>query len=348
MTPRTVGVVVVNWNGEEFLEPCLTSVLAQEGVTPRPLVLDNGSTDGSLALLREKFPAVPVIERENNYAAANNQGVAESEGDCALLLNTDATLAPGCLATLVGALDTDDDVAGVAPRILGPDGNVQTLGIEESDLFYWRDLGMGGPDPGPGAPREAFGLSGCCVLYRKAAWEAVGGQDEDFHMYYEDVEFGLRLRAAGFRLLLVPDAVCVHEGHGSIRKARTGKDVRGERNRLLVLVRHFPERFAAELARSPWFAQATDPEERTALLALLVERLGGGIEGRDRLLAAFAEGLATLVARAVVAGGGRTLLEERDLWIETLLHEVRRLRLYRLPGRRLKRVEREFLDRRRG
>ena len=77
-----------------------------------------------------------------------------------------------------------------------------------------------------------LGVSGCCALFRVAAWREVGGQDESFHMYYEDVDLALALRDKGWRSLYVPSAHCVHIGHGSIRKAKTWKDELGERNRL--------------------------------------------------------------------------------------------------------------------
>lgn len=344
---RATRIVIVNWNGAEFLPPCLDSVLSQRGVAVRPVVIDNGSSDDSLDVLAQRFADVPVIRHPNNYAAANNRGVREADTDRVMLLNTDATLAPDALATLHDALDAHPDAAGAAPRILGDDGRVQTLGIEpiEGQRFAWRDAGAGQPDEGPGPARQVYGLSGCAVLFDKAAWDRVGGQDERFHMYYEDVDLSLRLRAAGRTLWLVPQARCTHVGHGSISKTRSGKDVLGERNRLFVIAKHFREDLAAELARSPWFAQV-EAEQHPELLDGLCEILGEGDAdaGRAPLLAAFAQGTASLIARDVVAPGGRTLLDERDAWIAAMIRELGRLRLYRLPGKRLKPVERAFLE----
>jgi hypothetical protein len=186
-------------------------------------------------------------------------------------------------------------------------------------------------------------------LFRTQAWRAVGGQDEAFHMYYEDVDLALSLRAAGWRSLYVPAAKCVHEGHGSIRKAKTSKDELGERNRLLVLARHFQDRFAAELVRSPWF-QSAPPEQVRALLPLCAARLG---RGESELLLDLMLALRDAVrghAGELDAKWGEhrnlpKILDEREAWIATLLEEVARLRLWRLPGRRLKPQERAFLDR---
>jgi len=350
-----VQVVVVNWNGCEFLTACLRAVQDQRldgGIDV--VVIDNGSSDGSLELLQREFAAVPVVRASaNNYAAANNLGVGRARGEFALLLNTDATLQPGCLQALVHALRQEPRAAAAAPKIVYPDGRICTTGIEQRADLYWVDRDGGRPDDGrQGPPQEVLGVSGCCALFRTQAWRAVGGQDEAFHMYYEDVDLALSLRAAGFCSLYVPAAKCVHEGHGSIRKAKTSKDELGERNRLLVLARHFKDRFAAELVRSPWF-QSAPPEQVRALLPLCAARLGkGGGEVLLDLMLALRDAVRGHAGELDARWGEHRnlpkILLEREAWIATLLEEVARLRLWRLPGRRLKPQERAFLDRVRG
>jgi len=355
--PRVL-VVVVNWNGREFLGDCIRAVQGQQldgGVGL--LLVDNGSTDGSLELLAQQFPRVEVVRSaQNNYAAANNLGVARAAGDYALLLNTDATLQPGCLQALVKALDAQPRAAAAAPAIVYPDGRVCTTGILERDDLYWvdRDQGRPGGELTAGPPQDVLGVSGCCALFRVAAWRQVGGQDEAFHMYYEDVDLALALRAAGFGALFVPQARCVHVGHGSIRKATTWKDELGERNRLLVLARYYRDRFAAELVRSPWF-QSAPPEQVRALLPLLAQRLGSnaGTGSESALLLDLMLLLRDEVRRHAGELDARwgehrnlpKILHEREAWIAQLLREVARLRIWRLPGRRLKPAEQAFLDR---
>ena len=357
LAPRVLAVVV-NWNGREFLGDCLRSVARQDvhgGI--RAIVLDNGSTDGSLEHLAAEFPDVEVVRTDrNNYARANNQGVARA-GEFALLLNTDATLDDDCAQRLVDALDAEPRAAAAAPKIVFPDGRICTTGIAERDDLYWFDRGQGAHDDGRGGPATpVLGVSGCCALFRASAWREVGGQDEDFHMYYEDVDLALSLRAKGWRSLYVPSARCVHVGHGSIRKAKTWKDELGERNRLLVLAKHFAERFPRELVRSPWF-QSASPEQLRELMPALARRLAGGGEGDlvamllDLVLALRDEVRGYAGELDAKWGEHRNLpkiLSEREGWIATLLEEVRRLRLWRLPGRRLKPDEQRFLDRVRG
>ncbi len=350
-----VTVVVVNWNGREFLGDCLRAVAAAEAEVPLDVVLiDNGSSDGSQDFVKQQFPGVAFVQHEkNDYAAANNLGVARAHGDYALLLNTDATLRPGCLRALVAALDADPKAAAAAPKIVYPDGRLFTTGIEQRSDLYWVDRDQGRPDPGGGgAAQEVLGVSGCCALFRVAAWRAVGGQDEDFHMYYEDVEFALRLSAAGWRSLYVPSAVCEHVGHGSIKKATTWKDELGERNRLLVIARHFPDRLARELARSPWF-QSAAPDRVRELLPKLAARAGRTTENAmlDTMLAlrdAVREQTGELDGKWGVHRNLPKILDEREAWIATLLDEVARLRIWRLPGNRLKPDEKAFRDRVRG
>ena len=356
MTAAAVTVVIVNWNGREFLADCLQSVLEQQGVAGvRPIVIDNGSTDGSLELLAEQFPAVEAIRSEqNNYTAANNRGVGMAEGRFALLLNTDAILQPDCLRELVAALEQNPAAASVTPKIVFPDGRICTTGIEQRDDLYWIDRDGGGADDGDtGAPRSVLGVSGCCALFAVEAWRKVGGQDEAFHMYYEDVDLALTLRSQGFEALYAPAARCVHIGHGSIKKAKTWKDELGERNRLLVLARHFGEQFAAELVRSPWF-QSARPDEVAALLPLCARRLSNTTDAsveqlQLELMMAMRDQVRALTGELDARWGEHRnlpkILTEREEWIGKLLDEVGRLRLWRLPGRRLKPGERAFLDR---
>lgn len=268
-----VQVVIVNWNGEEYLAACLRAVAGQDhdGLID-VLVVDNGSTDGSLALLARDFPHVEVVRSaHNNYAAANNLGVARSKGPYALLLNTDAVVDAAAIRLLVAALEADPGAAAAAPLITYPDGRICTTGIVERGDLRWVDRDQGKRLRAFAGTERTWGVSGCCVLVRTKAWREVGGQDEAFHMYYEDVDLAMRWQQRGWHCLFVPAARCVHEGHGSIRKATVWKDELGERNRLLVLARHRGDRFLRELADSPWVHSA--PRDQVeALLPLLAQR----------------------------------------------------------------------------
>ena len=348
-----VSVVIVNWNGEKLLPACLASVAAQRECGPvETIVVDNLSTDGSLALLERDFAGVRVLKNAvNNYAGANNLGVAASRAPLVLLLNSDAQLEPGSLAILVRALETHENAAGVMPKILYPDGKLYTTGVVETEDLYWLDRDHGAVDDGRRDRGETLlALSGCCALHRKSAWEAVGGLDDDFHMYYEDVEFSLRLRERGYELRYEPQARVRHVGHASIDLVGEGaKDPLGERNRLLVLARHRQDRFARFCVRSPWF-QSASPDEVRWLVDRCAIRLSGS---RADALTELVLGLRDEVRSQVGEIEGRygqhanlpKILAERESWIGMLLREVRRLRIWRLPGKRLKPGEKLFLER---
>lgn len=312
-----VQVVIVNWNGEEYLAACLRAVAAQDHAgTVDVLVVDNGSTDGSLALLARDFPQVEVVRSpRNNYAAANNLGVARSKGPYALLLNTDAVVDASAIRLLVAALDADPRAAAAAPLITYPDGRICTTGIVERPDLRWVDRDQGKRMRAFAGTERVWGVSGCCVLVRTEAWRAVGGQDEAFHMYYEDVDLSLRWARQGWHCLFVPAARCVHEGHGSIRKATVWKDELGERNRLLVLARHRGDCFLRELADSPW-VHAAPRDQVEALLPQLAQRFRADA----------AAGLAEI--RAVLATARRPRWSLRRRW-----RKVRDALAVRFPDR---------------
>jgi small GTP-binding protein len=265
-------------------------------------------------------------------------------------LRTSAALEKAEVAVVV--LDVSEPISEQDVRIIDlvlESGRALVLAFNKWDELLADDARGGEPQP-------VLGVSGCCALFRVAAWREVGGQDESFHMYYEDVDLALALRDKGWRSLYVPSAHCVHIGHGSIRKAKTWKDELGERNRLLVLARWYPERFARELVRSPWF-QSAQPDQVRELMPLLARRLAGGSDGDlvamllDLLLAMRDEVRALAGEMDAKWGEHRNLpkiLGEREDWIATLLQEVARLRVWRLPSRRLKPDEKRFLDRVRG
>ncbi len=348
MTTPRVDIVVASWNGADLLPDCLQSLRAQS-VPHRVVVADNASTDATAALLAREFPAVEHLRRTtNDYVRACNEGVARGRAEFVLLLNNDARLQTGCLELLVGALDAAPGAAGAMPKILDAEGRIWSTGVAEREDLYWVDRGRGtADDAGARAPEPVFGLSGCCMLVRRTDWAAAGGLDQELGMYYEDVEFSLRLREHGRELLYVPAARCTHLGSVSIRRAGGDKDALGERNRLLVLARHRRERFAVECVRSPWFRTADDAALR-AIAPLLAARLGGA-EPWGTLVLGMRDALAEYTA-AVDArwGKGRDLpqlLAQREEWIAKLLREVRRLRFWRWFSGGLKAGEREFLAR---
>lgn len=272
----SVAIVIVNWNGRELLDDCFQAVRAQDYSGAFEIVLvDNGSTDGSVEYVRERHGDVRLVESPvNNYAGANNLGIAATQSDYVVCLNTDTRVAPGWLAALVDALEADSDVAAAGSLVVFEDGRVNSAGIELIEGYAWRDRGFEGRVEDHSVACDAYGLTGCSVLYRREVWEQLGGLDEDFHMYYEDVDLSLRARAAGHRLRFVPTSRVEHAYNASIRKLDEdtqdrAKDVLGERNRLYVIARHFPSVLMEQLVSSRFLLHQPEGDVRLGLERIL-------------------------------------------------------------------------------
>jgi len=250
--PR-VSSFIVNYNGVHWLSRCLESVLALSYPRDRceVVVVDNGSTDESQDMVRARFPDVRwLVNDVNNYCRANNLGVRQANGDLIAFVNSDAWLAPDWLRTLVGALGDDPQLAGVTGKtFLGKGPLLYSTGHEALADDYWRDRGLW-QDDGPRYDRaaEVPGVSGCASLYRRRSLDAVGGMDEAFVMYYEDVDLGIRCRQRGWRFGYVPQAVAYHQFHGTASHELGQFFV--ERNRLLLVAKHAPEGLPGALRSS--------------------------------------------------------------------------------------------------
>jgi GT2 family glycosyltransferase len=218
-----VAVVIPSWNSAELLPRCLDSVAAQ-GEEVEPFVVDNGSGDGTLALLRERDVPHLALPRNVGFAPAVNLGARRSEAEAILVLNADTVLEPGCVAALAAALAADPRLGGVQPRLLqleAGEASVDSARLYSAGQALTRDgraveTGAGEPQrPELLAPREVFGVCGAACLLRRELFEELGGYDERFFAFYEDVDLNVRARIAGWRFGYVPEAVVWHVGNAS-------------------------------------------------------------------------------------------------------------------------------------
>ena len=221
-----VTVVVVTWNALPWLEQCLETVRGRDTI-----IVDHGSTDGTLELVRERFPEVRVIEQENRgMGGGNNTGMRAADGRYFFLLNADAWVVDDGLDKLVAFADAHPEVAVVGPRLVNTDGTLQRSVRGEPTL--WRlateylairklaprsrrlnPLYAGGFDHDE--VMDADWLSGSALLVRREAADTVGLFDEDFFMFSEEVDWMTRFRRAGWKVLFFPDAEVVHVGGAS-------------------------------------------------------------------------------------------------------------------------------------
>lgn len=220
MTRDELYIIVLNWNGEAVIVPCLRSLLGVTEVPLRIIVVDNDSTDDSVAMVRSEFPDIEVIENERNllFAEGNNAGLRralDAGGRYMLLLNNDTEVDSRFASMMLSALQSDSNVGIVGPKILYYD--------DPGRIWY------GGGDFFPllGVPRhqnirridgsftdgrrDTGYVTGCALLVRREVIEDIGLLDPHYIMYCEDVDFCLRARRAGWRCVYEPNAVVWHK-----------------------------------------------------------------------------------------------------------------------------------------
>lgn len=245
--------MIPNWNGEHFLELCLSSLKRQSFEDFETILVDNGSTDGSLGLIARDFPEVGVVSLDENlgFSAAANAGIKASDAELVALLNNDTEQDPGWLEALVRAADSHPDAGSFASKMLDfqdrrmLDGAGDALRL--SGLPY--RLGHGERDRGQfESPEAVFGACGAAALYRRRMLEEIGLFDEDFFAYCEDGDLSFRAHLAGYECRYVPDAVVYHMGSASTGGKRSvTATTLGTRNSLGLLVKNLPLSVAPHL-----------------------------------------------------------------------------------------------------
>jgi GT2 family glycosyltransferase len=237
-TPQ-VNVIIVNWNGRQHLADCLPSLLATRYPNFRIMVLDNGSTDGSMAWLQVTYPGVETVALGRNlgFAAANNAGVRialATSADYAVLLNNDTRVELDWLDALVSVSETDPSIAICQARQRTWEGSQE---IRFRFIPEWVEVEHECvPVTSPGLASLTPFASGCGMLLRCSALRQIGLFDERYFMYVEDVDLTLRAWIGGFRVMDVPEAIVYHRmtGSGSVSKQRM---FWGYRNQLTTLLK---------------------------------------------------------------------------------------------------------------
>jgi N-acetylglucosaminyl-diphospho-decaprenol L-rhamnosyltransferase len=238
MADPSLAAVVVTHNALPWIEPCLESVAGIGTV-----VVDHESSDGTVDVVRERFPSVYLIEQENRGLAAGwNRGIAETRGDYVLLLNSDAWLVGDALERLLAAAESRPDAAVLAPRLINPDGSLQrsvrgfpTLWRLATEYLFLRKLGSSSQALNAfyaggfahDETREVEWVMGACLLIRRAAIEQVGPLDESFFLFSEETDWCYRFVQAGWKTIFFPGAECMHIGGASHGGRLFRENVRG-------------------------------------------------------------------------------------------------------------------------
>jgi N-acetylglucosaminyl-diphospho-decaprenol L-rhamnosyltransferase len=284
-----VAIIIPSWNSADLLPRCLDSLEGQGEF--ELVVVDNGSVDGSVELLRQRGIEPVTLPDNQGFAAAVDLGAARTAAPLVMPLNADTELEPGAIARLVAALADDPGLGGVAPRILQLEG--EGLEVAAARLYSaGMALTVDGRAIETGAgerqsarwlrPREIFGVCGAACLLRRELFTELGGYDESFFSFYEDVDLNVRARVAGWRFEYVPEAVVWHVGNASwmAEAPRPGAwNARlVARNRIATEVRFMP---ASALPRM--LAVEVGSLIRAARQGRLGATLRGKLEGLARL-----------------------------------------------------------------
>jgi len=239
-----VSVVIVNWNGKRYLERCLSSVLDQTYRQFEVILVDNGSTDGSVEFVSRTFPQVRLIENPENmgFAAGSNRAIESANGDYVATLNNDAQADGRWLEELVRPMEADQQVGMCASKMLfyHQPQLINSAGISLDKVGIAWDRKLGEPEADEDSLQEVFGPCAGAALYKRRMLEEVGLFDEDFFCYLEDVDLAWRARLRGWRSLYVPGAKVYHLHSATSGEGSPFKGYFRGRNKVWTIVKNYP------------------------------------------------------------------------------------------------------------
>ncbi|MEX2586622.1 MAG: glycosyltransferase [Actinomycetota bacterium] len=246
--PLDVSVIVLNFNGKQFLDTCLTSLVDQDFPKERfeIVLVDNGSTDGSVDYVREAWPSVRILKLDRNlgFAGGINAGVRFATGEYVALINNDAHAHVDWLKKGLAGFEHSMDVAMVASKILTLDG--KTIDYAGGALsFYGHGFKVGVNEPDEGQydrPGETLFGSGCALFMPRDLFLDTGGFDDDYFAFFEDVDLGWRLWILGYRVLYEPSSIVYHRHHGTADALGAEKErFLLERNALVTILKNYED-----------------------------------------------------------------------------------------------------------
>jgi GT2 family glycosyltransferase len=323
MTPD-VSVVIVSWNGRQHLEHCLPAVAAQQDVSFEIVVVDNGSSDGTVDYVRERFPDVRVVPVPENrgFAAGNNLGARHARGRYLAFLNNDTIADPGWLRALLDGVDQAAGFALTTARIVYMH-DPAVIDSAGDGMLRWGGAFKrlhGAPAHLATDSREVFGVCGAACLMPKTVFDELGGFDEAFFASHEDVDLSYRARLRGYRCRYVAGAIVRHHGSATLGRVTRFSVFQGQRNLewmyfkntpALLLWRTLPGHMVYNAAAAVHFA-------RLGLLGTFVRAKLAAASGLPRMLRQRA---AVQRSRRVAGDAIWPHLEPR--WLGTKLKEKR-------------------------
>jgi len=236
-------IIILNWNGCTFLHACLASIEAERTTEVEVVLVDNGSTDGSEAFVRERYPWVRVLSLGTNrgFAGGNNAGAAGYAGDYLIFLNNDTVVQRGWLTALVSAAERSNAAIATSRLVRSNDPAI----LDSAGDGYLRcggayKIGQGQPAASASLSREVFGACGAAFLIRTDLFHQLGGFDESFFVVYEDVDLSYRARLTGARVIYAADAVVHHAVSAALGRVSVTAVFHGQRNLEWTWIKNTP------------------------------------------------------------------------------------------------------------
>jgi GT2 family glycosyltransferase len=259
-----LSIIIVSWNVRDLLQNCLRSVLAETNLALQVIVVDSASTDGSPEMITELFPQVELVACQENvgFPGGNNLGIARANGRYILLLNPDTIVHGDALAKMVSYLEQNSKVGVVGPQLLNDDGSVQssrrrfpnlrTAFFESTWLQPYAPQGVLDDyfvrDVGDDETAVVEWVMGACLMTRQEIVAQVGGLDEKYFMYSEELDYCRRIHEAGWQVVYYPQAQVTHLSGKSSEQAVTQRHINFNRAKLRYF-RKYHGRLAAGILR---------------------------------------------------------------------------------------------------
>ena len=252
MIPK-VAIVILNWNGTKLLRQFLPSVIEfSKSDSAQIVVADNGSTDDSLAMLRNDFPAIKILDLKQNYGFACGYNVAlkQLDADYFVILNSDVEVTPGWLESPIRLMEAESEIAAVQPKILSyhqkthfeyagaAGGFIDRFGYPfcRGRIFNEVEADIGQYDNS----KDIFWATGACMFVRASLFRQVGGFDADFWAHMEEIDLCWRLKNQGYRIVFTPESTVYHLGGGTLSYDNPTKLFLNFRNNLWLLYKNLP------------------------------------------------------------------------------------------------------------
>ena len=274
----TTAVVILNWNGKKMLERFLPSVTLHSTGDTEVIIADNGSTDDSLAFVREHYPQLRIIELDKNYGFAGgyNRALEQVEADYYVLLNDDVEVTPNWIEPVIAQMEQHPQTAICQPKLLmydqrdtfeyagGAGGFIDKYGYPfcRGRMFTTLEKDHGQYDD----PCPIFWASGAAMFVRSSVWKELGGLDDDFFAHMEEIDFCWRAKNAGYEVEYCPHSMVYHVGGGTLPKSNPHKTYLNFRNNMALLYKNLPQ------SRLAWVMVCRVVLDYVAAFKFLMER----------------------------------------------------------------------------